>query len=124
MKRIDLIKVEHNTKIGDKCGAIPPNITEDSIFYEDGKPIGFFIENISGKLKDYIEIANKEFRSKNVPKKMMNRSSAVKAFNEGGMKAMKDDVQQFCTILGATPPKPHMRRPYPSISSVHKRSKS
>ena len=46
MKRVDLIKVDHNVKIGDKCGAIPPNITEDSIFYEDDKPVGFFIENI------------------------------------------------------------------------------
>tara|TARA_R110000744_G_scaffold275082_1_gene388045 strand:+ start:3708 stop:4508 length:801 start_codon:yes stop_codon:yes gene_type:complete len=119
MKRIDLVKVDHNVKIGDRCGSIPPNITEDSVFYEDGKIVGFFIENIEGKLKQYIEIANKEFRSKNVPKATMNRSSAVKAFNEGGMEAMKKDVQQYSTILGATAPKPHMRRPYPSISSVH-----
>jgi hypothetical protein len=114
MKRVDLIKVDHNTKIGDKCGAIPPNITEDSIFYEDGKPVGFFIENISGKLKDYIEIANKEFRSKNVPKTKMNRGTKKQAVSKG-----QEWVSQFSTILGGTPPKPHMRRPYPSISSVH-----
>ena len=27
--------------------------------------------------------------------------------------------KQFSTILGAIPPKPHMKRPYPSMSSVH-----
>tara|TARA_R110000751_G_scaffold128004_1_gene230091 strand:+ start:426 stop:1199 length:774 start_codon:yes stop_codon:yes gene_type:complete len=111
MKRVDLIKVDHNVKIGDKCGAIPPNITEDSIFYEDGKPVGFFIENISGKLKDFIEIANKELRSKNVPKSLMKRSS--------GLHNTEGEVLQYSTILGGVPPKPHMRRPYPTISSVH-----
>ena len=29
MKRIDLIKVEHNVKIGDKCEYIEPNVTEE-----------------------------------------------------------------------------------------------
>ncbi len=28
-------------------------------------------------------------------------------------------VQQYSTILGSCPPRPHNRRPYPSISSVH-----
>jgi hypothetical protein len=28
-------------------------------------------------------------------------------------------VTQYSTILGSVPPKPHMRRPYPTISSVH-----
>ena len=116
MKRVDLIQLEHNIKIGDKCGAIPPNITEDTIFYEDGKPVGFFIENISGKLKDYIEIANKELRSKNVPKSTMKRSS--------GLHSDKGEVLQYSTILGGVPPKPHMRRPYPSISSVHNEPKA
>ena len=111
MKRLDLQKIDHHVKIGDKCGAIPPNITEDTIFYEDGKPIGFFIENIEGKLKQYIEIANKELRSKNVPKSTMKRSS--------GLHSDKGEVLQYSTILGGVPPKPLMRRPYPSISSVH-----
>lgn len=43
MKRIDLIQVEHNTKIGDVCPFIEPNVTEDSIFYTDGEPIGFYL---------------------------------------------------------------------------------
>lgn len=111
MKRLDLVKINHNVKVGDNCEYKEPNITEDCVFYEDGKPIGFFIENIKGKLKDYIEIANKELRSKNVPKSEMKRSS--------GLHNTEKEVLQYSTILGSIPPKPHMRRPYPSISSVH-----
>jgi hypothetical protein len=111
MKRIDLLKVDHSVKIGDECGSIEPNIKEDCIFYEDNKPVGFFIENITGKLKQYIEIANKELRSKNVPKSTMKRSS--------GLNSDAKEVLQYSTILGGIPPKPHMRRPYPTMSSVH-----
>jgi len=60
MKRLDLVKVEHNVQIGDICGHIEPNVTEDSIFYDNGIPIGFYIKKISGKLLQYIEIANNE----------------------------------------------------------------
>lgn len=119
MKRVDLEQIEHSVKVGDKCGIIEPNITEDCIFYADGEAIGFYMREVPAKLKQYIEIANKEFRSKNVPKGMMNRSSAVKAFFDGGMEAMKNDVQQYATIIGSIAPKPQMRRPYPSMSSVH-----
>lgn len=111
MKKIDLVKVDHSIKIGDVCGSIESNIKEDCIFYEDGKPIGFFITNIEGKLKQYVEIANKEFRSKNVPKSTMKRSS--------GLHSGENEVLQYSTIIGGVPPKPHMRRPYPTISSVH-----
>ncbi len=111
MKRVDLIKIDHNIKIGQKCPYIEPNILDDCIFYEDKKPIGFFIKNIQGKLKQYVEIANKELRSKNVPKSEMGRSS--------GQRNKKNSVQQYSTIIGSVPPRPHNRRPYPSISSVH-----
>ncbi len=115
MKRLDLHKIDHHVKIGKECPSIPPNITEDTIFYEDGKPIGFFIENIEGKLKQYIEIANKEFRSENVPKTEMARSTGVNTKHYGN----DHKVEQMSTIIGAIPPKPLMRRPYPSMSSVH-----
>ena len=111
MKRIDLKKVDHKVKVGQKCEYIEPNITEDCILYEDDNPIGFFIKQIDGKLLQYIEIANKEFRSKNVPKSTMKRSS--------GFKSGENEVLQYSTIIGSIPPKPHMRRPYPTISSVH-----
>jgi hypothetical protein len=116
MKRIDLVQQNHNVQIGDICGVIEPNIIEDSIFYFDNEPIGFYIRNISmysekaGKLAS---LANYELRSKNVPKSVMKRSSGFGDGNED------KEVLQYSTILGSVPPKPHMRRTYASISSVH-----
>lgn len=104
MKRIDLVEIPHNRKIGDECELIEPNVTEDCIFYADGKPIGFFLTKLPPKLGNLADIANNELRSKNVPKQEMKRSSGVK---------------QFSTIIGGVPPKPHMRRPYATMSSVH-----
>ena len=78
MNRIDLKQLQHNVKIGDKCGVIAPNVSEDSIFYLDNDPIGFYIKDISKhskKLSEFINIANKELRSKNVTKSLMKRSS-------------------------------------------------
>ena len=103
MKKVELIQVEHNIKVGDLCGHKEPNITEDSLFMFEGEPVGFFITQIEGKLKQFIEIANNEFRSDRVPKSIMSRASGV---------------EQYSTIIGSVPPKPHLRRPYPSISSV------
>ena len=114
MKRIDLKQIEHNVKIGDICGEINANITEDSIFYLNNEPIGFYIKDISKhseKLAKLADIANIELRSKNVPKSEMKRSS--------GLHNADKEVLQYSTIIGSVPPKPHMRRPYASISSVH-----
>jgi hypothetical protein len=114
MKRIDLIQVEHNRKIGDVCEYIEPNVTEDSLFYADGEVVGFYIRDISKyskKLSDLIAIANKELLSEAVPKQNMKRSS--------GLRDKAKDVTQFSTILGSIAPKPHMGRDYASISSVH-----
>jgi hypothetical protein len=111
MKKIDLIQQQHNVQIGDICGTIEPNITEDAIFYYENEPIGFYIREIGGKLKQYIEIANNELLSNRVPKSEMRRSS--------GLRNAEAEVKQYSTIIGSCPPKPHMRRPYPSMSSVH-----
>ena len=116
MKRIDLIKIEHNVQIGDVCGDIEPNVTEDSMFYFENEPIGFYIKDIakySEKASKLADLADKELRSKNVPKSTMKRSSG---FGDGNS---EKEVLQYSTILGGVPPKPHMRRPYPTISSVH-----
>jgi hypothetical protein len=43
MKRIDLIEVKHNRKMGEVCEYIEPNVTDDCIFYADGEPIGFYL---------------------------------------------------------------------------------
>lgn len=111
MKAIELVQIPHSVKIGDKCGHIEPNITEDTIFMADGEPVGFYLKSIKGKLKDYIEIANNELLSERVPKSLMRRSS--------GMSNNEASVEQYSTIIGSCPPKPHMKRPYPMISSVH-----
>lgn len=114
MNRIDLTQVEHSTKIGDVCGHIKPNITEDVIFYADGEPVGFYIKDISKhseKASKLAALANQELRSKKVPKSVMKRSS--------GFANAENEVLQYSTIIGSVPPKPHMRRPYPTISSVH-----
>tara|TARA_R100001244_G_scaffold31954_2_gene30446 strand:- start:2112 stop:2906 length:795 start_codon:yes stop_codon:yes gene_type:complete len=110
----NLEQVNHSVKIGDVCGDIEPNITEDTIFYSDGEPIGFYINDIrkhSEKLASMVAVANKELRSKNVPKSIMKRSSG---FLDKGK-----EVLQYSTIIGSIPPKPHMRRAYPTKSSVH-----
>jgi hypothetical protein len=117
MKRIELVKVQHNKKVGDTCTDIRPNITEDVILMENGRAIGFYIRDVrthSDKLGKFLDIANMEFRSKRVPKSVMTRSSALNARREGGK-----GVEQYSTIIGSVPPKPHMRRPYPTRSSVH-----
>lgn len=116
MKRIELVKVPHNIQIGEVCGHIVPNVTEDSLFYDNNELVGFYLKDISkysekaGKLA---ELADYELRSKNVPKSMMKRSSG---FADGNK---EKEVLQYSTILGSVPPKPHMRRPYATISSVH-----
>lgn len=119
MKRIDLVQVQHTRKVGDKCEYIEPNIKEDSLLYSEGELIGFYIRDISKyskKLSDLIAIANNELLSDSVPKSTMKRSS--------GLIDKDKDVLQFSTILGAIPPKPHMRRDYASISSVHYHEKA
>jgi hypothetical protein len=114
MKKLQLKQIEHNTKIGDVCGHIEPNITEDTIFYDGDEAVGFYIKDISkhsAKASKLAALANQELRSKNVPKSVMKRSS--------GFANKENEVLQYSTIIGSVPPKPHMRRAYPTISSVH-----
>ncbi len=120
MKKIDLIKVEHSVKIGDICQYKTPNVTEDAIFYIDGKPVGFYISKLPEKAAKLADIANAELKSKNVPKSEMTRSQNImKGYAETGKRGTENLVEQMSCILGSVPPKPHMRRPYPTISSVH-----
>ena len=121
MKRIDLIKVDHDRKIGGVCEFIEPNITEDCIFYGDGEPIGFYLTKMPEKMCKLADLANAEFRSKNVPKSMMARAGKLRALQMGKSieEANAIDVEQFSTILGSVPPKALMRREYKNRSSVH-----
>ncbi len=122
MKRVDLIKVEHTHKIGDRCEYIEPNVTEDCIFYADGEPIGFYLTKMPEKMCKLADLANAEFRTKNVPKSLLERSDVyAKVYKEGMTRkqAKATGTVQMSSIIGSIPPKPHMQRPYPSISSVH-----
>jgi hypothetical protein len=121
MNIINLKKIDHNVKIGDHCEYKEPNIVDDCILYEDGKAVGFFLKKMPDKMCKLADIANNEFRSKNVPKTYLDRMETVK-LSKLGMKrsdARKIGVSQMSAIIGSVPPKPVMKRPYPTMSSVH-----
>jgi hypothetical protein len=120
MKRIDLLKVENSRKIGDVCEYIEPNVTEDCIFYVDGEPIGFYMTKMPEKMCKLADLANSEFNGKGVPKAEMSRGpQGSKKDKIERAKAGINLVTQMSCILGSVAPKPHMRRPYPTRSSVH-----
>lgn len=124
MKRIDLIEIEHKRKIGETCEYIEPNVTEDSIFYVDGEPIGFYMTKMPEKMCKLADLANVEFRSKNVPKTMMDRSDVIRKAqleNKKPSQIIKEGrgCSQMSTLLGSIAPKPMVRRPYPNIAQVH-----
>ena len=112
MKILELKQINHSVKIGDICEYIEPNILEDCIFYYEGEPVGFYMTKMPEKMCKLADLANAELRSNNVPKTMMDRKRPL---NGGGYLV----VSQYSTIIGSIPPKPHMKRPYASISSVH-----
>lgn len=119
MKRIDFIPISHDVKIGDLCEYKEPNVTEDCIFYADGEPIGFYLTKMPEKMCKLADLANAELRSKNVPKSSMDRKQTDGYDAEKGIYKYKNVVKQWSCVLGSSPPKPHMKRPYASISSVH-----
>jgi hypothetical protein len=122
MKRIDLIPIEHNRKIGEACEYIEPNVTEDCIFYADGEPIGFYMKQMPEKMCKLADLANAELRSDNVPKTTMSRATVATKEAYDLMKTDKTGkqrVDQYSTILGGIPPKAQFKRPYPNLSSVH-----
>jgi len=117
MKKVELSPITHNVKIGDVCPQITPNITEDCVFTYEGVPVGFYMRSLTEKGKQLAQIANTELRTSRVPKSVMDRKRQL-GEDENGKKQYLV-VSQYSTIIGSVPPKPHMRRPYPTISSVH-----
>jgi hypothetical protein len=111
MKTVELKRIAHNVKIGDKPKELEPTLFEDSLFVENGEPVGFYIAKIPEKLQKLVDIADYELNSKRVPKSEMKRSS--------GLRDDAMDVRQYSCIIGSIPPKPHMRRAYATKSSVH-----
>ena len=130
MKTIKLHKQEHDVKIGKDCPYFEPNIKEDCFLEVDGEIVGFYIKDVSKyskKLTQLISISNKEFRSDNVPKSLLERSDVfAKVYKEGltRKEAKKEGTIQMSSILGSIAPKAHMRRPYPTISAVHREKKA
>lgn len=123
MKKIELIQKEHKVKVGDKCPTIEPNVTEDCLFTSNGEVIGFYIRNIgdySEKALKLVELANKEFNSKNVPKSKNAGRILTDGYDPvtGKGKYIWNTVQKSC-IIGSVAPKAHLRRNYNTISSVH-----
>lgn len=117
MKKIDLNQIQHTVKIGDTCKFKTPNVVDDSIFYADGEPIGFYLTKLPEKAAKLADLANHELRSDNVPKQMMDRKRPLGLDEDGKRQYLV--VSQYSTIIGSCPPKPHMKRPYASMSSVH-----
>lgn len=129
MKTLKLEQVEHNKKIGKDCPYYEPNVKEDCLLEVDGEIVGFYIRDVkeySEKLNLLLAVANKEFRSDNVPKTILDRMSTVELSKTGMSRkeARKIGVSQYSTILGSIKPNPVMRRPYPNISSVHRDKKA
>lgn len=118
MKRIDLTQLNHTVQIGDLCDYKEPNVLEDSIFYAEGHAVGFYLSKMPEKMCKLADLANTELRSKNVPKSVMKRQ-IPDGKNEDGTYKYRNEVNQYSTIIGSVPPKPHMKRPYATISSVH-----
>ena len=111
MKTIHLKQIHHDYKTGDKPSEIAPSLSDDAIFVVDGKPVGFYISKVPERLKKLVDVADAELNSVRVPKSEMRRSS--------GRNGQDSEVLQYSCIIGSIPPKPHMRRPYASVSSVH-----
>ena len=130
MKTLKLQKIEHTRKVGNRCEYIEPNVTESCLLEVDGEIIGFYIKDIaeySERMSKLLAVADKEFRSDNVPKSLLERSDVFsKVYTEGMTRkqAKKEGTIQMSAILGSVAPKPHMRRPYPTISAVHRDKKA
>lgn len=113
MKRYNLQQREHNFKIGMECPDIEPNIHEDTMFFLDGEPVGFFIKRMDEVMIKLATVANREFLSDRVPKQAMHRK---KRDPNGGYIIL----EQISTIIGGIPKKGHLGRHYANLSAVHK----
>jgi hypothetical protein len=115
-------------KSGDQTPFTESNINEDTIFLENGIPIGFYLSKMPEKACKIADICDSEFKSNRVPKAEMVRSDVMQKSLQLGLVgkvpitiAMRKALgtTQFSTSLGSIPPKPHMRRYLPKVSAVH-----
>jgi len=121
MKTITLTKQPFTIKKGDVCPTITPNVNESCILADpDGTHVGLFLKELPADLQNLVNIADQQLRSDNVKKSRMDRKTLV-GYNPDGT-GKYEVISQWSTILGSCPPKPHMRRPYPSRSQVHQQA--
>jgi hypothetical protein len=119
MNRIELELKSHSIKAGMDCPYYDPNVKESSLFYFNGSVVGFYLTELPKKINELLFIANTELLSPRVPKSEMLRLNTDGKDEQSGKYKYKNKVSQFSTIIGSVPPKPHMKRTYPTISSVH-----
>jgi len=114
MKELHLQKINHSIKIGNICKDLSPTVTEDTLFIENGEPIGFYLRQTPKKLSMLIDVANNELNSPRVPKVVMDRGTRKLTVSKG-----LNHVQQYSASLGACVPRAHMRRDYGRTSQLH-----
>ena len=115
---LTLQPVQHTAKIGDTVDSRQPTIQKSCILVDpNGSQVGLFLKELPSELQNLVNIANAEVRSDRVPKTMMDRKRPLPLGPDGKRRYLV--VSQYSAILGSVPPKPHMRRPYPTRSSVH-----
>jgi hypothetical protein len=126
MNRVHLQPQQHSVKIGEQCPYIEPNVTDDSLFYADGKLIGFYLKQMPEKMCKLADIANAEFRSSRVKKQAINRVNMKEELVEGVVvrsdryaKSQRERVKQLSAQVGSVPPKAHFGRPYASKMQIH-----
>jgi hypothetical protein len=122
MKTLKLIKQEHDIKIGKRCDYMPSTVDDSCLLEYEGKIIGFYLTELPDRLQQFLDIANNEFISDNVPKTLLERAEVMATQRKYGItrsQAKALSTVQMSTILGGILAKPHLRRPYNSTSQVH-----
>ena len=117
---LELTRRETEYKIGAFCADVRPNVSGNAMLYEDGELVGMYLETVPQQLIKLMNLANSEFLTERVPKTEMSRGpQGDKAAKRKRLAQGKHLVTQYSAILGSVAPKPHMRRAYPTISSLH-----
>lgn len=124
MKTVELIRVSHDQKQGQRCPELEPNITESCLLVEDGELVGFYIDDLSfsSKITSLLNIANTEFIGDNVPKQLLDRTDIVQKTLTQGLsrsEARKVGTLQYSTIIGSVPAIAIKRRFTHRRSQVH-----
>jgi hypothetical protein len=127
MKTLKLIRQEHDIKIGQRCDYMPSTVDDSCLLEYEGKVIGFYLTKLPDRLQQFLDIANNEFIGDNVPKSLLERSDIYELQRKHGItrsQAKALGTPQMSTILGSVLAKPHLRRPYNSVSQVHTHKKA